>query len=115
MDILYFLWMLPTVWAVEGKPAFSSCSAPDCEWCVDAERHSRAPSVIKKRRDDTVVETVMSALCLNVAVLKLQTCHQAQLTSSLPLCVFCLSDISKSCGKYQYTRVVTNLVNIMVY
>ena len=24
MDILYFLWILPAVWAVEGKPLFHS-------------------------------------------------------------------------------------------
>ena len=24
MDILYFLWILPAVWAVEGKPVFNS-------------------------------------------------------------------------------------------
>ena len=31
MDMFYyFLWFLPSVWAVEGKPAFNSC----CSVCV---------------------------------------------------------------------------------
>lgn len=30
LDILRLLWMLPAVWAVEGKPAFSPQIG--CEW-----------------------------------------------------------------------------------
>lgn len=49
MDLLYFLWMLPAVWAVEGEPMFNSSSIECLSVCGHHECRTTADRNVKAR------------------------------------------------------------------